>query len=793
LASNGTSPGTLYGIAWTHSNIGGQSISGLGHQALFMENGVTQTAIGNGVWTRANVDAVEVYARGWLRNSTANTGIYNQAHGAHFYASAANVWNMGGGNAYPQLIFRDNHASTIRGYVYADSSGFGLLHSGGGWAVRTSPGSDAIYIPGKVGIGTTDASTYRIYGRTSNATDWGYRFNNDSNSSNVHIAHGGGYGLHINAGTNASASTYALEVYAAGATRMYVRGDGNVGIGNTSPSYRLHVSGDIYADSGWLRTSGNSGWYSESYGGGWHMTDSTWIRSYNNKSIYQNTGTLRTDGTFQVGSSGGTLNVDNGGNFSYRTNVLFANTSGNVGVGTNSPGTKLTVVSSAAGSTGTFTYGEGTGITGNGNNYGIYGYSNNRGVFGTGAVGVGARGSNGGTSGYDFYGEGPTSYFSGNVGVGITTPSNKLEVRRYTSGGGWQNSAAIWGFANDSAGGSDSRTVGVLGTGQGDTSIEYNAGVWGEADYAQKNYGVIGVAGYWNTTGDNYGVMGAYGTYYFPSGDFSGVFGGAPFVIDNNLGVGTFSPSYKIHAVDTSDYSDNAAVYGEHAVRNYYGKGVEGRGKYMGVYGWTDSTDSTSYGGYFSGSPWAAAGTHYGVYAQGKTYDFYAAGPGTNYGPFTGAHEVTLSNDFGEVTPGMLVSATGNTVFREGSISATVMEVEPSNRPQDKAVLGALVAEQESFGGTWHEFGDGVRFASVNSLGEGMLLVTNYGGDIKNGDLITTSPIPGMGMLQDDDLMHSYTAGKSTQNVDWDSVTDTVIFEGKAYKKALITVTYHAG
>lgn len=42
---------------------------------------------------------------------------------------------------------------------------------------------------------------------------------------------------------------------------------------------------DVYSSS-WLRTVGQTGWYSESYGGGWYMTDSTWIRAYNNKQIY---------------------------------------------------------------------------------------------------------------------------------------------------------------------------------------------------------------------------------------------------------------------------------------------------------------------------------------------------------------------------------------------------------------------------------------------------------------------------------------------------------------------------
>ena len=55
LSDDGTSSGDLYGLAFTHTNIGGQSKSGLGHQLLIMDNGVTKSAIGNGIWTNGTI------------------------------------------------------------------------------------------------------------------------------------------------------------------------------------------------------------------------------------------------------------------------------------------------------------------------------------------------------------------------------------------------------------------------------------------------------------------------------------------------------------------------------------------------------------------------------------------------------------------------------------------------------------------------------------------------------------------------------------------------------------------
>ena len=51
LPDDGTTGGNLYGIAYSHTNMGGETKAGLDHQALFMLNGVTKTAIGTGIWT----------------------------------------------------------------------------------------------------------------------------------------------------------------------------------------------------------------------------------------------------------------------------------------------------------------------------------------------------------------------------------------------------------------------------------------------------------------------------------------------------------------------------------------------------------------------------------------------------------------------------------------------------------------------------------------------------------------------------------------------------------------------
>ena len=183
-----------------------------------------------------------------------------------------------------------------------------------------------------------------------------------------------------------------------------------------------------------------------------------------------------------------------------------------------------------------------------------------------------------------------------------------------------------------------------------------------------------------------------------------------------------------------------------------------------------------------------------GVYGSGATYSFYASGMGTPYGPFTGGHDVKLAEDFPEEgTRGLLVVSTGQTERWEGSLSSTLPTVKLAEQEKDPAVLGVFVGETDLPAGHWYEKKEGERFATVNALGDGRMWVTDINGEINNGDYVTTSPIPGYGQKQDDNLLYNYTAAKVTESVNWDKVEDTVLYQGKLYKAYLIAVTYHSG
>lgn len=375
-----------------------------------------------------------------------------------------------------------------------------------------------------------------------------------------------------------------------------------------------------------------------------------------------------------------------------------------------------------------------------------------------------------------------------NVGIGISPPRTKLEVNDLmrvtaTAGPTWPSSGRGMELAYDNN--LHRGYIQVYGRGgTGDWGKLYlgngNAGI-GNADPSEKlvvegnllvNNGAAGKSLRLRTTASALDFD-IHGNNLYVNGDT-----GYIMVLTHqtrNVGIGIEVPDSdaKLHVVN-----------GEQT-------GIRGQGD-TGVVGIGSGTASYGVIGY------APDTTGIGVLGNGGNWDFYAVGSGGNYGPFTGGHEVKLSEDFpGDVKPGMIVSATGRTEVRthDGklSLSSTLPTVKLSTKAADKAVFGVLLREAPLPKDHWYEAKEGERFATVNALGEGRVLVSNINGDIEAGDYVTTSAIPGYGQKQNDDVLHSYTLGKAIETVDWDSVTETVEFRGRFFKVYAIAVVYTSG
>ena len=74
---------------------------------------------------------------GWFRNDSSGEGLYNTATTQHFYSDADDYWNIAGGGSANGLRFRDDHAGSVRGYVYANNSNqIGFLNSSASWSLK---------------------------------------------------------------------------------------------------------------------------------------------------------------------------------------------------------------------------------------------------------------------------------------------------------------------------------------------------------------------------------------------------------------------------------------------------------------------------------------------------------------------------------------------------------------------------------------------------------------------------------------------------------------------------------
>jgi len=252
-----------------------------------------------------------------------------------------------------------------------------------------SSSSDKVVVNGNLGIGTTSPATLL---HVSNAGSVTGRFSNTATSVNTEIGVSGGLGY---VGTQ---SANAFGIVTSDTERMRITGDGNVGIGTTSPSTKLEVGNFLDAVTNKITVAARYEYEPEfNFRLGQSGTNLDWIGAvissgddgnYNGKILFK---------TANVGRDTPTTKM-----------VIKAN--GNVGIGTTSPTAKLFI--------------EGNDITLN-----TEGSAQGKTLY--------FRYSNGANVQSDSYlyfstGGSPTEKMritdGGNVGIGTTSPSTKLDV-----------------------------------------------------------------------------------------------------------------------------------------------------------------------------------------------------------------------------------------------------------------------------------------------------------------------------------------------------------------------------
>jgi predicted phage tail protein len=228
-----------------------------------------------------------------------------------------------------------------------------------------------------------------------------------------------------------------------------------------------------------------------------------------------------------------------------------------------------------------------------------------------------------------------------------------------------------------------------------------------------------------------------------------------------------------------------AGVFGNN-VETGIDPGVGVLAKSLGDYGcWGLSEEDAGVNGASFG------GTGVGVRGQGTIYDFYAAGSGTNYGPFTGAHDGLILQDL-KVEAGDILISTG--IFERVNISNTIPYLDISTTVFSKAAYGILVGSRPLSWPVYRSEVDGMPppnsrsrmpaalqdlpvaeldairdkydVCAENALGEGQINVCSESGDFEVGDFICTSNTAGKGMRYDGQDMR-YVVAKCMEPVVW--------------------------
>jgi hypothetical protein len=144
---------------------------------------------------------------------------------------------------------------------------------------------------------------------------------------------------------------------------------------------------------------------------------------------------------------------------------------------------------------------------------------------------------------------------------------------------------------------------------------------------------------------------------------------------------------------------------------------------------------------------------------------------------FTGQHRCLASRGPVPMRPGHIVRSTGR--YPDGlSLDDALPEVELCDVDDDPRVFGVVSSLDDCHSPFTEYFIGNIVFETpkktspsprvvVNSAGEGAVYVSDLNGPLRNGDLITSSRLPGIGMRQDSSVVSTSTVAKITCDCDF--------------------------
>ena len=159
--------------------------------------------------------------------------------------------------------------------------------------------------------------------------------------------------------------------------------------------------------------------------------------------------------------------------------------------------------------------------------------------------------------------------------------------------------------------------------------------------------------------------------------------------------------------------------------------------------------------------------------------DITVASGTVSYNAFTGSHYAIANKP---IEKGTLVSMTGNNQHAKGLPSSEIIYgIAPTSIANDPAVLGAYLSIREP-----EQVSNTNNPSLVMAVGNGEMWVTNLGGNIRPGDYLISSSVPGHAMRDAGMFDTSYVVARAAENVDWETVEPDPTLDGAKQKKITV-------